>query len=169
MGKGETAHNEQFLLFSQRFPSFHRPFYHFHQLWNGRLHPFWKLSTIFINFEMVDSILSENFLPFSSTLKWSTPSFLKTFYHFHQLWNGRLHPFWKLSTIFINFEMVDSILSENFLPFSSTLKWSTPSFLKTFYHFHQLWNGRLHPFWKLSTIFIKFEIVDCKLFQFWRV
>ena len=37
MGKGEIAHNEQFLLFPQCFLPIWRTFYHFHQIWNCRL------------------------------------------------------------------------------------------------------------------------------------
>ena len=37
VGKGEIAHNEQFLLFPQCFLPVWIPFSHFHQIWNCRL------------------------------------------------------------------------------------------------------------------------------------
>ena len=44
VGKGESAHNEQFLLFPQCFPPVWRSFCHFRQIWNCCLQTlsFWK-------------------------------------------------------------------------------------------------------------------------------
>ena len=54
VGKGETDHYEQFLLFSQRFLAIWRTFFHFHQIWNCRLQTFsvWK-SPKFVLWERV--------------------------------------------------------------------------------------------------------------------
>ena len=109
MGKGEIAHNEQFLLFPQCFLPFWRNFCHFHQIQNCRLQTLsdWK-SLKFVVWERVNPFQNKPwFFCVCST------SLLKTLWEKEKLLimsnfsfsYSVFYPFGELSAIFIKFEI----------------------------------------------------------------
>ena len=60
VGKGEIAHNKQFLLFPLCFLPFQRAFCHFHQIWNCCLQTLWVLKSLkFVTCEKVRVIQAQ--------------------------------------------------------------------------------------------------------------
>ena len=108
VGKGEIAHNEQFLLFPQCFLPFWRTFCHFHQIWNCGLQSLsvwaslkfvvWETINPFQNKPWFLHVCCKNLL---KTLRKGEIAcnkqfllfpqcflpVLRPFCHFHQFWN----------------------------------------------------------------------------------
>ena len=194
MGKGQIARNEQFLLFPQCFLPIWQTFCHFHQVWNCRLQALsvWK-SLKFVVWERVKSFLNKPWFlrvcskSFENTVGKGqiagNEQFLlfpqcflpiwQTFCHFHQVWNCCLQALsvWK-SPKFVVWERVNPFHNKPWF-----LRVCSKSLLKTLWEKEKLLvtsnfsfsRSVFYPFGKLSAIFIKFEIVVCKLFQFGRV
>ena len=166
MGKGEIAHNKQFLLFPQCFLPIWKTFHHFHQIWNCRLQTLsiWK-SLKFVVWERVKLFVATE----SSVVEWqSIQLFPKIFVWIceHVSTNNKMN--WKLTGVSISF-----VYWRTTIPFPNKpwfLRVCSTSLLKTQWEKEKLLVTSNFSFsHSVFYIFIEFKVVVCKAFKFERV